>query len=82
MLFSLYQILLNLSQRYKNSSRAAVGPGEPGELVCVCWGGGLCSCVCPLWVYSLCVCLQVDCHYLSPSPDLLSQGKNSMYINN
>lgn len=40
MLFSLYQILLNLSQRYKNSSRAAVGPGEPGELVCVCWGGG------------------------------------------
>lgn len=41
MLFSLYQILLNLSQRYKNSSRAAVGPGE---LVCVCWGGGLCSC--------------------------------------
>lgn len=57
MLFSLYQILLNLSQRYKNSSRAAVSPGEPGELVCVCWGGGLCSCVCPLWVYSLCVCL-------------------------
>lgn len=57
MLFSLYQILLNLSQRYKNSSRAAVGPGEPGELVCVCWGGGLCSCVCLLWVYSLCVCL-------------------------
>lgn len=48
MLFSLYQILLNLSQRYKNSSRAAVGPGVLGR-------GALFVCLSSVGLFFVCL---------------------------
>lgn len=62
----LFQILQRWSQRYENSSRAAVSPARPRELVCVCG--------------AMFVCVSLDCLYLSPCPDPPSQGKHMIYI--